>query len=132
MIEPIEAAGTVFFADERGTNTVPIPPKGGSDAETIILVNAFGPLSSNRIFTARNSFPAVFIATASRGQARGGAAIRRKVSVIPVPDAIAACEPRRIYSGEVFGLRFFFGRVDRLRHIGRMTKPMYVAGGVPM
>ncbi len=122
----------MFFADEWRTNTVPIPPKGGSDAETTIPVDAFEILQTNRIFTARNLFPAIFLATASRGQACERAAIRGKVFVIPVPDAIAACEPRRIYSGEVFGLRFFFGRVDRLRHIGRMTKPMYVAGGVPM
>ena len=47
---------------------MPIPPKGGSDAETIIPVDAIELLQTNRIFTARNLFPAVFLATASRGR----------------------------------------------------------------
>ena len=47
---------------------MPIPPKGGSDAETIIPVNAFEPLPNNCIFTARNLLLAVFLATLSRGR----------------------------------------------------------------
>ena len=47
---------------------MPIPPKGESDAETIIPVNAFEPLPNNCIFAARNLFPAVFLATVSRGR----------------------------------------------------------------
>ena len=72
---------------------MPIPPKGESDAETIIPVNAFEPLPNNCIFAARNLFPAVFLATASRVQACERAMIWRKIFVIPVPMQLRLAHP---------------------------------------